>query len=268
MRLTCPNCAAQYEVEEDVIPEAGRDVQCSNCGHTWYQRPNSRPLTRPRTQPIQAEEESAAEAPATQEIAEAEPVAAPAARPMGEDVSSILREEAEREINERASERDAAGLEMQPELGGLDNDIAQTPANLAESEAVLDDPDHDGAEAAAAAIASRGATRKDLLPDIEEINSTLSPEEQVTYDDETSEVQDSVRRSGFRRGFLFIVLIFIIMVAVYVLAPKIVEMNPQTAGAMSAYVDWVNGLRAGLDGMMAGITERLSSLVDSIGSSN
>ena len=37
MRLTCPNCDAQYEVDEAVIPEDGRDVQCSSCGHTWFQ---------------------------------------------------------------------------------------------------------------------------------------------------------------------------------------------------------------------------------------
>ncbi|MEE2809970.1 MAG: zinc-ribbon domain-containing protein [Pseudomonadota bacterium] len=37
MRLICPNCGAQYEVPEDVIPENGRDVQCSNCGDTWFQ---------------------------------------------------------------------------------------------------------------------------------------------------------------------------------------------------------------------------------------
>ncbi len=37
MRLTCPNCGAQYEVPDDIIPEAGRDVQCSNCGNTWFQ---------------------------------------------------------------------------------------------------------------------------------------------------------------------------------------------------------------------------------------
>ena len=39
MRLTCPNCNAQYEVDEKVIPKGGRDVQCSACGHTWYQYP-------------------------------------------------------------------------------------------------------------------------------------------------------------------------------------------------------------------------------------
>jgi len=41
MRITCPNCGAQYEVDARVIPDLGRDVQCSNCGHTWFQRPQS-----------------------------------------------------------------------------------------------------------------------------------------------------------------------------------------------------------------------------------
>lgn len=37
MRLICPNCSAQYEVDDSVIPETGRDVQCSACGRTWFQ---------------------------------------------------------------------------------------------------------------------------------------------------------------------------------------------------------------------------------------
>jgi len=39
MRLVCPNCAAQYDVDDRVIPPGGRDVQCSNCGHSWFQAP-------------------------------------------------------------------------------------------------------------------------------------------------------------------------------------------------------------------------------------
>ncbi|OCX61033.1 hypothetical protein BFP70_16390 [Thioclava sp. SK-1] len=38
MRLICPNCSAQYEVGDSVIPDAGRDVQCSSCGKTWFQQ--------------------------------------------------------------------------------------------------------------------------------------------------------------------------------------------------------------------------------------
>ena len=37
MRLVCPNCVAQYEVADGTIPETGRDVQCANCHHIWFQ---------------------------------------------------------------------------------------------------------------------------------------------------------------------------------------------------------------------------------------
>ncbi|GGL57141.1 zinc-ribbon domain-containing protein [Wenxinia marina] len=41
MRLICPNCDARYEVPDDAIPVGGREVQCSNCGHTWLERPGA-----------------------------------------------------------------------------------------------------------------------------------------------------------------------------------------------------------------------------------
>ncbi len=37
MRLICPNCNAQYNVDEALIPEEGRDVQCATCKKTWFQ---------------------------------------------------------------------------------------------------------------------------------------------------------------------------------------------------------------------------------------
>lgn len=37
MRLVCPNCDAEYEVDDAAVPREGRDVQCSNCGHAWFQ---------------------------------------------------------------------------------------------------------------------------------------------------------------------------------------------------------------------------------------
>ena len=39
MRLICPNCSAQYEIDASLVPDEGRDVQCSNCGHTWFELP-------------------------------------------------------------------------------------------------------------------------------------------------------------------------------------------------------------------------------------
>lgn len=37
MRLICPNCVTQYQVEDGIIPPEGRDVRCENCGHRWFQ---------------------------------------------------------------------------------------------------------------------------------------------------------------------------------------------------------------------------------------
>ena len=36
MFIKCPNCDAQYEVPNDIIPATGRDVQCSSCSKTWF----------------------------------------------------------------------------------------------------------------------------------------------------------------------------------------------------------------------------------------
>lgn len=72
MRLVCPNCEAKYEVPEDAIPETGRDVQCANCGHAWYQM-------RPR--PAVAEPAAAAAAVAPAVVPRPEPIAEPEAGP-------------------------------------------------------------------------------------------------------------------------------------------------------------------------------------------
>ncbi|MDA5558342.1 zinc-ribbon domain-containing protein [Shimia sp. MMG029] len=69
MRLTCPNCGAQYEVPDDVIPTDGRDVQCSNCGNTWFQLPAD------LSSELQEPEEPTNESPALQEERAAEPQA-------------------------------------------------------------------------------------------------------------------------------------------------------------------------------------------------
>lgn len=40
MRITCPNCNSKYEVDSMSISRSGREVQCSSCGHVWFQKPD------------------------------------------------------------------------------------------------------------------------------------------------------------------------------------------------------------------------------------
>lgn len=53
MRIICPNCSAQYDVDASLFPEAGREVQCAQCETKWVQYP-APPEPMPLTQPVAA----------------------------------------------------------------------------------------------------------------------------------------------------------------------------------------------------------------------
>lgn len=106
MRLVCPRCGAQYEIDAAAIPAAGRDVECSACEHVWRARPVAAgaepfdPTARPRL-----------------------------SRPLSESVIEILRQEAARELEVRAAERRSqrlaeAGPDAAPPVHG---DTAEAP---------------------------------------------------------------------------------------------------------------------------------------------
>lgn len=81
MRLGCPGCGAQYEVGAGAIPDAGREVKCSACGHTWFQSAEAPLVLTPPPAP-----------------------AAPAIPPVPDDFRALLREEAARETAKRRDE--------------------------------------------------------------------------------------------------------------------------------------------------------------------
>jgi predicted Zn finger-like uncharacterized protein len=333
MRLTCPNCDAKYEVPDDAIPEGGRDVQCSNCGHGWFQM-------RPEAE-IAAEEEAAlfgddlpapaaAEAPAEDAVAavvravaaaevfpeapvepaiaegpvpeeapvaaasaaapddtdaalaallkeavaapvaaatpEAEPApaGAPPRRELDDSVLSILREEAEREEEARRHEARKVGamqaeadsqMQVQPDLGV---DATTPAAALTATQRRLamlkgEDPDAPPPEP------PRPAARRDLLPDVEEINSTLQPGEGMDPDAEIDALPDLTRgRSSFRSGFFLVFLLFIVAAVVYLAAQRLAAQFPALESALNGYVAFVDGLRLWLNDLMKSATQAIS----------
>ncbi len=74
MRLICPKCSAQYEIDDSLVPAGGREVECSGCGHVWFQPGR---------------------------MAGADQAPAQLSRPLNESILSVLREEAARELNAR-----------------------------------------------------------------------------------------------------------------------------------------------------------------------
>lgn len=366
MRLVCPNCGAQYEVPDDVIPQSGRDVQCSNCGNTWFQvhpdddhgladelgqpvdddlsadpEPSARgadpdPDTGPQADPYPPEPEpdhdqapdadEPAEVPEqawTSDMAEPEPeqpiwdepapgvTAAQMPRPPTEEyeddyeawdetpippappreegearrrldpgVADLLREEAEREARQRAADR--GGLESQPDLGlmpGTEDEATRRQREAQERMVRLrggapvpeTDPGEPEPATAVATATATAASRRDLLPDIDQINSTLrstSERKPATAEDHEIPGRDApatmtesqTRRSGFRRGFLSIMLVMVLAIALYVYAPRLAAMVPALESPLDAYVGMMNGLRLWIDAQLRDILGWLDSM--------
>lgn len=279
MRLLCPNCGAQYEVPDDVIPQSGRDVQCSNCGDTWFQNhadfeseseenfgdqdENSAQIddgadaqaalrdTQDDTSFVDAEDEDSGSL-------------GDGMRPQALDpaVADVLREEARIEAAARAGEisshTDTGGLEGQQDLGLQDpSDESARRAHEARVRMarMRGEPEPErGAMAGRVGAQEMEGSRRGLLPDIEEINSTLrsTNDRRSAGDIEDPASPASVpqvrRRRGFRRGLLMMLVLAILAMGVYKYADQIGKTVPSIEPAVSVYVEKVNVARIWLDG--------------------
>ncbi len=308
MRLICPSCSAQYEVDDSVIPETGRDVQCSSCGHTWYQMPASHgggasadqpPFeeeaeTPPSPQdPASGESPSAAEAipdaaaaeedpnaefyeeiieeetvigiitpgaslPADDEIetveSEGEPEEAAAEEPtlpqreVDPSVLSILREEAEAEIRQRQKESEEG---PEAEDGAPREAVEEL---IRESEAL--------GRGASPEEEEGGGARRDLLPDIEEINSALQADTTVEIEGPDNaaaiELAKTRRLRGWRLGFSLMIFLLALALITYAYADVLGARFPGLKPALGAYVEQVNALRYRIDGLMEKATATLT----------
>lgn len=236
MRLTCPNCNAQYEVDEKVIPKGGRDVQCSACGHTWYQYPMEVAL---QMRAADLDEDDEDEADGT--TAGPRPVPAERAAPrIDKTVLDVLREEAERELSERR--RGQEGIETQGDLGLT----RPTRSKAAPSRIYGEDdpaPPPPPADLPAPEAEPEPVRRRKLLPDIEELSSTLEPgsERRSAEDDAADEAVEEQR--GFRRGLSLVLLLALALIVLYLMAPVFARAVPALAGPLAAYAGLIDGLR-------------------------
>lgn len=235
MRLTCPNCGAQYEVPDSVIPFEGRDVQCSNCGNTWFQ-------SHPENEAGAAESVEPPVPPSEPEPAQ------PDQAPRGIDpaVSDILREEAQRETQIREEEAQS-NLESQPDLG-LDEAGDETERRARQASERMA---RIKGETPAPVTNDADGTRRGLLPDIEEINSSLrsgeKQEKQHAVPADPAEVRPKPKKRGFTRGLALALLVAVILGFIYKLSPEIAQTVPQADPMLSAYVALVDQARLWLD---------------------
>lgn len=289
MRLICPNCDAEYEVDASAIPEIGRAVQCSNCGHSWFQMP---PDLGPTL--IDAADETMFEVAGHAALTPAAPASgarspaptgrsadtarsedlleddvegasdlavAARPRPLEGSLLSVLREEAERETAARRAEAPQP-IETQTDLdlpepvqvvvrhASSDADVGGVGAAVTSGSAAVES----AVEGAVAGVRAGEdpqvrAHRRDMLPDVEEITSTLRPvDDGDVRSRRFSAGADAARpRGGFATGFFLMLLLACAVVALYVLAPRLAAELPAVAPVLERFVAAVDALRIWLD---------------------
>lgn len=234
MRLVCPNCSAQYEVDAALLPSEGTDVQCSACSTVWFQpgsggsvetdtpaRAPTRPARDARPRSAEQVEKPPRARPVSDPSAEMDDKSAPAppssSRALDPSVADVLREEAEFEAKQRA--RDGSSLETQQELG-LFGPLGSDP------------PD-----AAARSAASS-------FPDIDDISSTLEPIDTARNGRAELPQTDVARRRSFVSGLAVPLILAALLVGLYVLAPTLSQALPALEGPLGTYVGLVDAARA------------------------
>lgn len=241
---------------------------------TTEPEPSPEPVVEPLSEP--APEPSPAASPAASLAGKL--VDGAGHRKLDPQISKVLREEAERETALRNGM--LGGVETQPELGltepeaeiepeaeyetGADAQPQTFPSDTVEAETDQAEKEAHGPSDPQDAPLSQQpdlppSSRRNLLPDIENVDSDLSssmatstarnPELRSPYANQPLE-DTHQRRGGFLRGFLLSLLLMGIAIFTYANAAPIVEHLPQTEPALSAYVNWVNGLREALAGLV------------------
>lgn len=164
----------------------------------------------------------------------------------------ILREEAARELSQRRAPPSEA-IETQADLGLESIRHRDTPSRAlrARMAHLGDEADTDGSaeEATPKSKPSRSydsddgyeEPRRDLLPDIDEINSTLKPK--------SNAASEARFRSGFRVGFLLMLFLVVAAIFAYAQAPAIARALPDAEPSLISYVDRANALRDWLQGL-------------------
>lgn len=294
MRITCPNCGAQYEVDARVIPDMGRDVQCSNCGHTWFQRPQSAVTASVRRvvedPPVSPGPEAAYPPDAPEPAAQASATRAAGAFPPIPP-----------ERGTAAFQTDAAPPSVQPRPLVEDTPLPAAPDPIEVDRPTLDDATRallrEEAEREAQARAAERRPTIETQGDFDLATTPPAPrgiqrsaDLSGTADDPGASVAAAIAaastrrdslpdvdtissglrvdaeaaetaaddvlppRRGFRAGFLIPVLFVAAAALVYLFAPTLVEAVPSLRAPLAGYVDSVNALRDWIAGVLAGAT--------------
>ncbi len=258
MRLVCPNCKAEYNVADDAFSDGARDVQCSNCQHTWFQTPASRMISRevsrvlstplPSVVKTQSRDVSAYDSPQAGNSRAEGPLHKPVGdgprhRPVDPNVANILREEAELTRGVADYSADAPAPASSREVTA--EEIEETRQRIARMTAEEGGTPTGMSPAAAAAAHAAAHADPHSIPELTEINAALRARQEAQDGSGLTELEmkEARDRRGFRRGFFTVLLLVALIISPYIFADEVVEAMPELSGYMATYVLVIDQMR-------------------------
>ena len=247
MRLTCPNCAAEYEVAAALVPPDGRHVQCTACHTRWFARPVVEPA------PASVEDEDAIlrrlEA-RPRLVSPVAPVVVPLSPPAGPAPAAAEPGPAEADT---PKEPDAGGPEAQ-DTAQQDVPELATPEQAAADPRVPDDVQD--AEEVPEAEEPR-ELRPALVPATGEprIVNLPAPSGRARLDltvEPRPAPMTLLPSSRFGHGLVLALVVVALAAAAYLWRAPIAAQVPAAAPGLAAYSDLVDDLREALAGAFSG----------------
>lgn len=230
MRLTCPSCASEYDVDAAAIGNRGRMVRCANCDAEWFQAPDAgeiaaAPPPPPAPDPIPQPETI----PQPDPIPRPDPV--PEARSFAEEPEVVVSETPE------FDPAPSVFPDPEPVVQEAREDFAERlspPARMTT----------DNVERIYYDVEPAAAPRFDETDVVEETRVRRRKEE--SRDDLAASLHevddDRTNRTGgaFLAGFSTVAVMAVILIALYVKAPDLAKVAPAMEGPLAGYTEMVN----------------------------
>ena len=223
MRLVCPSCSAEYEVDDSAIGARGRMVRCASCSSEWFQAPAVGAAA-----PLQPAPE-----PAPEPAPQPEPAPAPEPEPVVEGTSSAEFAALRREFSAEPDEG--------PRFDEIKIDRSPIEEEPAPAERIYYDQEPEVIEGAASPVDEETRVRSRRMDEAEDLAASLREDEEPG------------RGGGaFLAGFATVTLLSLILIAVYVKAPDIAAIAPAAEGPLTSYANAVDSGRMALAALING----------------
>jgi predicted Zn finger-like uncharacterized protein len=295
MELICPSCEARYQIPDGSIGEKGRQVSCMNCGHGWHAYPPlvlAEPLPSVGLGPATADTETAPMPSSTPDGGPQEGVGA-AAMTSGMRLATgggaaatrtdLSRTEQLAEIREMLAE-----VQSDQPAGTPPDQKAFVPEEQApRSDPPPRAPQPDGlrpkALAPAADAMDEQLVEEDVLAgreesDIDPLRQRLQAKHEKTEPAKPVDVKKLRRKherkersrktskaagsGAFMTGFLLVVMVAAVMIALYALSPQIIERMPSAEPALTKYVATIDGWRVSIAESVSNLTGWVAERAD------